>query len=1081
MKAAAFLLVISYVTFGLICQPGSGTMCYGPSELNYTREELFSISACCSKKDYRLDSGIYNVIKTNKIAIRAPTRRGTRGGINTRRNISVLINAHDRGVSSTTEKPTGPNLANLITIRPQTISTPPTSIPTGKLFDFCVLNTRSVGNKAKKVKRYVIDHKLDSLALTETWLNPGNKDAATIGDLCPEGYELLHKPRVKRGGGVGLLRNDAINVKPKTSGSFKSFEHSEYMLTSDSRCIRIIVLYRPPPSPTNGLTHRMFMEDFAMFLEQQTLTTGQLLIVGDFNYHVEDGTDREARQFIDMVSSFNLVQHVTGPTHKHGHTLDLVITRKGEDTVSHLKVFPHGEIADHGAIHMKLHITKPGPCRKEIVYRKLRSIDKEQFKEDISCSNLVNHPCQTIESLVDQYDSELQKILDVHAPMKKQIITIRPNTEWYSDGIREEKRVRRKLERHWRFSLLEIDRQIYVDQCRKVDSMCEKETSDHYRNIIHENASDQKQLFKITNKLMHRNDVQKLPSHDSTEELADRFADYFIDKIMTIRSNLAHVDHRQLPAEEPCNFVFSKFSTVSEDEVRKLIVKSPTKSCNLDSIPTWLLKDCLDTLLPVITKIVNLSLSSSVMPDKLKEAILSPRLKKALMDSEILKHFRPVSNLTFVSKLIERVVAGQMNTYMRTNDLNEKMQSAYKTLHSTETALIRVHNDILCAIDGRKAVVLVLLDLSAAFDTVDHALLLNRLSCRFGIQGQVLAWFKSYLTNRKQSVCIQGVCSSSRELTCGVPQGSVLGPILFTAYMSPLGDIIKRHGLQYHLYADDSQLYLAFNPTTADADRARECMEHCIHDIKTWMTLNYLKLNEDKTEVLVIGSRYHKKPPFSPLLIGQEEITGSTSARNLGVIFDTQMTQRTHVNAITSSLFDQIRSLGMIRKYLEQNTTEILVHAFITSRLDYCNSLLYGLPWRYCMEKLQNAQNTAARLVLRKRKFDHISEDLEDLHWLPVQSRVVYKILLTTYKALNGLAPEYISELVQIHEPPRSLRSAAKYELCVRKPNLKTYGARSFSFAAPVLWNEMPLSIRQSPSIDTFKSHLKTYLWNMCY
>jgi len=205
------------------------------------------------------------------------------------------------------------------------------------------------------------------------------------------------------------------------------------------------------------------------------------------------------------------------------------------------------------------------------------------------------------------------------------------------------------------------------------------------------------------------------------------------------------------------------------------------------------------------------------MPAALKEAMIKPKLKKDNLDSEGYSNFRPISNLKVVSKIIEKAVSCQLSDYLRDNDLEEsQFQSAYKRFHSTETALLRVQNDILCEIDNQKCVVLLLLDMSAAFDTVDHELLLGRMAKRYGVKGNALKWFRSQLQDRKQFVMIDVTKSKMKELRYGVPQGSVLGPILYSLYTSPFGDIIKRHGLSYHLYADDTQLYLSFKPTHAE-------------------------------------------------------------------------------------------------------------------------------------------------------------------------------------------------------------------------------------------------------------------------
>ena len=273
---------------------------------------------------------------------------------------------------------------------------------------------------------------------------------------------------------------------------------------------------------------------------------------------------------------------------------------------------------------------------------------------------------------------------------------------------------------------------------------------------------------------------------------------------------------------------------VSESDFRKVITSSPTEYCALDPIPTWLLKQCLDQVAPVLTVIVNTSLSCADFTPELKRAFATPLIKKLILDCEIFKNYRPVSNLSFVSKLIERIVCVQLVDHLKENDLYEIFQSAYRQLHSTETALLRVQNDILQVVDSKGGAILVLLYLSAPFDTIDHQKLLDILDYSFGIRGDALRWFKSYLRDITQTVQIG--CSTSEPVTLkyGVPQGSVLGPILFTMYTTPLGNIIRNHNLDVHLYADDTQLYISFKPRDSIfRQTAISQLEACIKDIKT--------------------------------------------------------------------------------------------------------------------------------------------------------------------------------------------------------------------------------------------------------
>jgi len=418
----------------------------------------------------------------------------------------------------------------------------------------------------------------------------------------------------------------------------------------------------------------------------------------------------------------------------------------------------------------------------------------------------------------------------------------------------------------------------------------------------------------------------------------------------------------------------------------------------------------------------------------------------------------------------------QLQTYLNDNHLHAQMQSAYRPHHSTETALVKVQSDILTALDQHKEAMLVLLDFSAAFDLLDHQQLLARLSSRYGIGGIALQWFASYLQGRTQSVSIKDIMSEPVNLQCGVPQGSVAGPLAFIIFSAPLLDIIAAHGISVMVYADDTQLYISFAP--GDRDIAVKKLEACIADIRAWCKQNNLALNDSKTELIFIQSRFSKDNCSPSIKIGNAVIRPSQKARNLGVIMDSTISMSHQVNQVCKTAMHAIRKIGQIRQYLDQAATTRLVHAFVTSRLDCCNSLLYGLTNKE-LDKIQRVQNVAARLVARTPRRSHITPVLKTLHWLPIRQRIAYKILLLIYKSLHGLAPKYIADLIDVNAPSIILRSG--YRLPNVWPKMKTHGVRSLPFAATYLWSSIPVALRHSPTVAIFKSKLKTHLFTMYF
>ena len=512
--------------------------------------------------------------------------------------------------------------------------------------------------------------------------------------------------------------------------------------------------------------------------------------------------------------------------------------------------------------------------------------------------------------------------------------------------------------------------------------------------------------------------------------------------------------------------------------LHNILLASATKSCELDPLPTSLVKHHIDGLSPLLARIINASLSSTVFPAPMKHAVVVPSLKKGGSDASVLTNYRPISNITFVAKITERrFVAQQLQHFMKENRIYGIYQNAYRAHHSAETALVRIHNDIAQSIDSRRSVLLVLLDLSAAFDTIIQNTLLRRLS-GYGLSGDVLAWLTSYLCNRTCVVRVKSGVSEVETITTGVPQGTVLGPLLFNAYIAPLTTLLQKHNIHHHLYADDTQLYITFPPT--DHTQALARMEACVQDAKAWLCDNGLMMNDNKSQAIVIRSSSLRTPTsLTRVNICGQLVDTSPVIRDLGFTIDNNLTMTSQVASVCRSAYYYLSRIAKIRDSISPTVCKSLIYGLVTSRIDYGNAILFGISDRH-LHRLEMVQRSAARIVMQIRRGDRQSTMtiLHQLHWLPVRKLIEYKLLVLVHSALYDGTPEYLAALLLQHAPRRSLRSAGGLLLEVPKVNLERFGRRAFACAGPTLWNKLPRNMRDNGNLVQFKKELKTFLFS---
>ena len=598
--------------------------------------------------------------------------------------------------------------------------------------------------------------------------------------------------------------------------------------------------------------------------------------------------------------------------------------------------------------------------------------------------------------------------------------------------------------------------------------------TEYWRTAL-DQSSDSKALWNHIKCLLQPNSQAVCPLS------ASALAQFFDDKVATIRSATANaaapsINRRAVPP-------LSKLAPYSVQEVTNQINSAPNKHCELDPIPTWLVKKCCTVLAPVITDLINQSLTEGIFPENNKHAVVKPIIKKPKLDPFELKSWRPIANVTFISKLIERLAIRRFNEHSTEHHLLPMNQSAYRAHHSTETAVTTVVDDIARAVDSGEMCALVSLDLSAAFDTVDHAILLEVLHKRFAVEGEALQWFGSYLTGRTVSVRVGADISGPNGFHCGVPQGSVAGATEFISYTEDFQELMIIHSVNYHLYADDSQL--SRWTSVANVDVCRSEISECVMAVQQWCASRRLQLNSDKTELIWFGTRAtlsrFQKDDLS-IHVGSTVVAPVDNIRILGVQLDSNLDMRKHISQVASACFFHLRRLRQMRKILSREHRQRLVSAVILSRIDYCNAILVGLP-DVTLLPLQRVMNAAARFVADLGPRDHISQTMRELHWLPIRQRIDFKLATIMHGIVHGSAPEYLrNKVTPVSDLPgrRHLRSAAHGLFHV--PRIRTrHGSRAFSVAGPTVWNSLPQTIRNISSVVTFKKQLKTHLFNLIY
>ena len=935
-------------------------------------------------------------------------------------------------------------------------------------------NVKSLVNKIHIILQILNDEGIDIACIQETWLSA--ECSATTAIIKEAGYNISHMYRTdKRGGGVAIIwKNKFQSLKSDCKVKTKTYStlHYNCVCFKFNRKILILNIYRLQEQP-----YAQFLLDLDDLINDHFNFSHSLVLIGDFNvwFNKQDATDTVLLS--DLTTSFGLSQLIQGQTHRLGNTLDLLFLNEFEISATPSPPLNY-DISDHFPIRFTLNnVHTPTPLSTCVLtsYRNIKGIDLVEFSSDI-CSQLDNISFEEdFQTSYERFSSITNNTLDIHAPLITRPLVNKNEIPWQDSEYRKERALRRKFERKWKESGISDgpERKAYTDQRAKCAVLASSKRSHFITSLIRKSEGNLSSLFNIVSKVLDKQESHTLPQfNNEPKHLATKFNEFYVDKVNKIREKIPAIDSSNTVCYDGAAFTgvpLTSFEPTSVGELEQIIKASSVKTAFSDILPSKLLKSVLDNILPYVCDLINLSFKTGSM-EGVKEATIFPLLKKVGLDSENLKNYRPVSDIVYISKLIERVVLKRLNFHTDLHNLQCKYQYGYKKYHSTETLLLKVVNDILIGFDKNTGTILLLLDLSAAFDTVDIEKLLRILQNEFGIQGLALQWFRSFLIGRKQRVRINTVVSETVDVLYGVPQGSVLGPVLFNMYIRSLYDVITAAGFSTSGYADDSNAKLTFS-LCFQHNVITQQLPQLMDQITHWMNSFFLKINPDKTEIIhFLPSSLKDQPTIKGTILRNGTcIRFSDVVQNLGARLDISLTLEPHINPTVAHCFKLLKDVSSIRNLISKKETEMLVHSIISSRLDYCNSLFYNLN-KSTIYKLQKVQNAAARVVLKLPKRVSVRAELKNLHWLTVEERIIFKLLVTTFKCVNGMAPVELHNLVTVRN----------VEMCTLQYVFmdSVYGRRTFQYIAPRLWNHLPLAMRRINNIETFKSKVKHLLFN---
>ena len=864
---------------------------------------------------------------------------------------------------------------------------------------------------------------------------------------------------------------------------FDSFDNLICTVTIRGLRLNIVNVYRPP-----SYSKPKFLIEFETLLCEFLERDEPVIFFGDFNINFLESS-KIATNLQAILQKYDLKQMVTDPT-RMSSLLDYAVISNSLSNVSKLispiTLFP----SDHIPVFLQITIAGPNQINdslETIEVTNFNHIDIELLKASISESDLTNNNIinsLTSNECVQLYNTTVKTIIDKLCPKRRRLGRYNGSKKWYNASLQELKRNKRKAERALKKSPKStIKLSIYRKEKNCYTTALRQARTSYYAEQLRKFNGDSKNLYKVLNELSGNKKPNIFPTSEPENIIANKMSSFYVNKILNIRneislsSNNTNITMTNPNSNENNSSIFHTFREIDLSTLKKVISATKKKSNSLDPCPTNIIIQCIDLLYPLFLRIINDSILTSVFPDLLKNTVLRPLLKNPTGNIEDFKMYRPVCSLPFPAKLLERVVYEQLKDYLLSNNLLPYYQSSYREHYSCETALLRMTTDIQQLMYEGNNVMLIILDSSAAFDTIDQKLLLEKLEKNYNIKQDALKLLSSYFKNRHFSVKINNTIGAENLVEHGVPQGSLLGPLFYNLYTKKIENIVLSHNLYIQSYADDCQIYTPFTDQTQQ--EAENNLNNCLKAIELWMKNNFLKLNAEKTKIKIFRKKTSEAIQDLNILgkVTEEPIKVLGASLNNIFKFHNFVAHKVRICNL------HLRNLYMIRNSLDTKTRILLVSNLILTTLDYCNILLLG-----CTDKdlkpLKLMINKAIRFIYNVKFKTHITPYLKLSHFLPIKYRIKFKACMIGYKIYNCHAPQYLIEDFTKFIPTteRILREGVGRDRFMFNVYYNEIHANKvLNSLIKRDWNSLPIIIRSCNTLETFKTKLKTYFYALAY